>query len=488
MTELRLAATPPAATPADALVLSAHWRDDSLSLLPGSGLGAKERRRIAAAATALAAPGSVEPVRLPSPPGIESATVIVAVAGGDCDDEQVRRAVGAALRVAPAGCSAAVGAVGADRGRLRALAEGAALGAYRFNRYRSDAPPAPSRVTLALGVKPDAAARTVLREAAALADAVQLARDLVNTAPNDLPPEELAQVARDTFADTDVGVKVWTEAQLRRGGFGGLVGVGQGSANPPRLVRLRYRGPKATSHVALVGKGITFDSGGLSLKPAKAMEWMKADMGGAAAVLAAVKLAHDWKLPVNVTGWLAVAENMPSGKAQRPGDVITIRGGKTVEVLNTDAEGRLVLADALVEAAKGRPDQIIDIATLTGAQLVALGPRVAGAMGNDDNLRAAVVAAGESAGESLWPMPLPPELRPSLDSPVADLANIGDRNGGMLTAALFLQEFVPDGTAWVHLDIAGPAFNEGAASGYLPKGGTGFGVRTLAEHLRAVSQ
>jgi leucyl aminopeptidase len=214
---------------------------------------------------------------------------------------------------------------------------------------------------------------------------------------------------------------------------------------------------------------------------------MKADMGGAAAVLAAVKLAMDHRLPVAVTGWLAVAENMPGGGAQRPGDVITIRGGKTVEVLNTDAEGRLVLADALVEAASEGPDQIIDVATLTGAQLVALGSRVAGAMGNDDTLRGRIVAAGESAGEPLWPMPLPPELRPSLDSPVADLANIGDRNGGMLTAALFLKEFVPDETPWTHLDIAGPAFNEGAPHGYTGKGGTGFGVRTLAEHLRNVA-
>ena len=250
------------------------------------------------------------------------------------------------------------------------------------------------------------------------------------------------------------------------------------------MVRLSYTPAKASRHVALVGKGITFDSGGLSLKPAKALEWMKSDMGGAAAVLATVLSVARLKLPVAVTGWLALAENMPSGTAQRPGDVITIRGGTTIEVLNTDAEGRLVLADAIVEAAKANPDALIDVATLTGAQLVALGSRVAGAMGNDDAQRTAVVAAADACGESMWPMPLPRELRASLDSAIADMANIGDRNGGMLTAALFLQEFVPEDLPWTHLDIAGPAFNEGAVHDYTPKGGTGFGVRTLVQYLR----
>lgn len=488
MTELRLATAAPADTPGDLLVLPARWRDQKLVLLPGSGLKPAMAKQIAASATAVSSPGATDPLRIPAPAGVKASVVTVAVAANDTDDEQVRRAVGAALRTAGAGIRAVVASVDCDAPRLRALVEGAGLGSYRFNRYRSEPAPAPKRVTFALGTKAGAAHREVLGDAEALIAAVGLARDLVNTPPNDLPPEELAQVARDTFSDSDVSVKVWTDAQLRRGGFGGLVAVGQGSANPPRLVRLRYRPQRAAGRVALVGKGITFDSGGLSLKPAKAMEWMKADMGGAAAVLATMKLVSDWKLPVEVTGWLAVAENMPSGTAQRPGDVITIRGGKTVEVLNTDAEGRLVLADALVEAATEEPDQIIDIATLTGAQLVALGPRVAGAMGNDESLRSAVVAAGDASGESLWPMPLPQELRPSLDSPIADLANIGDRNGGMLTAALFLREFVPEGTSWVHLDIAGPAFNESTATGYIPRGGTGFGVRTLAEHLRTLSQ
>src|SRR5690606_19171063 len=232
-----------------------------------------------------------------------------------------------------------------------------------------------------------------------------------------------------------------------------------------------------------VGKGITFDSGGLSIKPAKSMETMKSDMAGAAAVLHTVLAAAALELPVAVTGWLCLAENMPSGTAQRPSDVITQRGGKTVEVLNTDAEGRLVLADGLAAACEEKPDVVVDIATLTGAQVVALGARVSAVMGDDD-VRQAVVDAAETAGEQFWPMPLPSELRASLDSKVADLANIGDRMGGMLVGGLFLREFVGE-TPWAHLDIAGPAFNDGAPYGYTPSGGTGVGVRTLLGFLES---
>ena len=370
----------------------------------------------------------------------------------------------------------------ASSATVAAVAEGARLGAYRYDRYRSN--PGVSKVTVVVPGSVSRELRTAVTRANALADGVLLARDLVNTPPNDLGPADFAGIAKERAADVDVAVKIWDDKALRRGGFGGLTAVGQGSVRGPRLVRLTYQPPLAQRHVALVGKGITFDSGGLSLKPAKSMEWMKSDMGGAAAVLATVLVAARLALPVKVTGWLALAENMPSGTAQRPGDVITIKGGTTVEVLNTDAEGRLVLADALVEAAGANPDLIIDIATLTGAQLVALGARVAGAMGNDDDQRDAIVAAADAAGESMWPMPMPAELRPSLDSAIADLANIGDRNGGMLTAALFLAEFVPPGTPWTHLDIAGPAFNEGDTHDYTPKGATGFGVRTLVQVLQ----
>src|SRR6185437_10366792 len=267
------------------------------------------------------------------------------------------------------------------------------------------------------------------------------------------------------------------------------LGVGQGSARPPRLAKITYSaGRGARANVHLVGKGITFDSGGLALKPAASMEWMKSDMGGAAAVVATMRAIATLKPDVNVVGWTACAENMPSGTAIRPSDVLTMRGGKTVEVLNPDAEGRLVMADAIVSAGESKPDVIIDIATLTGAQLVALGSRVYAVMGNDDDLREQLVTAAKNAGEQAWPMPLPAELRKSLDSDVADISNIGDRNGGMLVAGVFLQEFVPDGVRWAHLDIAGPAFHEGEPYGYVPKGGTGAAVRCLVQIAADVAE
>jgi leucyl aminopeptidase len=262
-----------------------------------------------------------------------------------------------------------------------------------------------------------------------------------------------------------------------------------GSAHPPRLVRLEYTHPDAASTVVLAGKGITFDSGGLSLKPSKAMETMKADMGGAAAVLGALQAIAALGPAVNVVGYMPLAENMPGGGAQRPSDVITIHGGKTVEVLNTDAEGRLVLADALARAGADAPSLLVDVATLTGAQTVALGNRTAGVMASDDSLAAQVADSARRAGEAMWPMPLPEDLRKGLESNVADIANVSpERSGGMLVAGLFLREFVPAGVRWAHLDIAGPAFNEGAAYGYIPKGGTGAAVRTLVQIAADVAE
>ncbi|MGD9957259.1 MAG: leucyl aminopeptidase, partial [Candidatus Nanopelagicales bacterium] len=262
------------------------------------------------------------------------------------------------------------------------------------------------------------------------------------------------------------------------------LGVGKGSANPPRLARLAYRPEGATAHLALVGKGITFDTGGISIKPSLNMHEMKGDMGGAAAVAAAVVAIAKLGLPVNVTGYLCVAENMPSGRAQRPGDVIRAYGGKTVEVMDTDAEGRLVLMDGLVLAQEDKPDVIVDIATLTGAALVALGSRTFGIMANDDDLREAVHDASKRAGESAWPMPFPEELRANLDSSVADIMNIplvGRPHGGMMTGGIFLAEFIKEGQRWAHLDIAGPSYNGMAPHGYTPKGGTGASVRTLVQ-------
>lgn len=286
-----------------------------------------------------------------------------------------------------------------------------------------------------------------------------------------------------TAAGKEHGIKVqvFDEKALAKGGFGGILGVGQGSQNPPRLVKLSYTHSKAAKNLALVGKGITYDSGGISLKPAGHNETMKCDMSGAAAVFAAVVAAARLGLAVNITGWLALAENMPSGSATRPGDVLRMYSGKTVEVLNTDAEGRLVLGDALTKASEENPDAIVDVATLTGAMVMALGNRTFGIMANDDAFRTSIHEIAEEVGEQSWPMPLPAELRKGMDSPTADIANMGERMGGGLVAGLFLQEFVGEGITWAHLDIAGPAFHEGAPYGYTPKGGTGSAIRTLVK-------
>jgi leucyl aminopeptidase len=410
------------------------------------------------------------------------------------DPEVLRRAAGAAVRALVKGPAVRVRNDDSDSDVRRitlalpvrdeteaeAVALGGLLGGYAFSRYRTTAPPPPrTELTLAAGDVPAVAAA---KRAEAFAEAVTLARDLVNTGPSDLVPATLAAEAERVAADRGLDVEVLDEKALAEGGFGGLVAVGQGSVHPPRLVRLGYRHPNATKTVVFAGKGITFDSGGLSLKPPKSMEHMKSDMAGAAAVLAALQVIADLGPAVNVVGYLAAAENMPGGGAQRPADIITIYGGKTVEVLNTDAEGRLVLADAIARSAADSPDLIVDVATLTGAQLVALGKRTAGVMANEDAVRDGIVASAGRAGEAFWPMPLPDELRAGLDSDVADLTNVSpDRSGGMLVGGLFLREFVPAGARWAHLDIAGPAFNESEAHGYTPKGGTGAAVRTLVQ-------
>ena len=307
----------------------------------------------------------------------------------------------------------------------------------------------------------------------------------MNAPPNDLPPAALADRAVQEAAEAGATAQVWDVAALEEGGFGGILGVGQGSVRPPRLVRVGWAPEGATATVALVGKGITFDSGGLSLKPGSSMVGMKDDMTGAATVLAVVAAAARLALPIAVTAWLCIAENLPSGSAIRPNDVLRIRGGRTVEVLNTDAEGRLVLADGLVIAGEEHPDAILDVATLTGAIITALGTRYVGAMG-DGALVARTQAAAKRAGELVWHLPLPEELRTVLNSDVADIANvkIGSSAGGALVAGQFLREFVPereDGTPvpWVHLDIAGAAENKGAAYGATGSGPTGVMVRTL---------
>ncbi|MDP4014892.1 MAG: leucyl aminopeptidase [Candidatus Nanopelagicales bacterium] len=491
MTALRLSIEAPADV--DALVVFAIRSDGRMDLLvPPKTLGRAAERLIAQAASDLAPTGAdTGPIRIPSSQRGPGRVTILTTIAAQPSSEDLRDAVGGTLRDTWGLARIAVLAPDSDPVTVACVAEGALLGAYRFDAYRGDSSdpdgPAPSEIILVVPTADDSPVKEAVAEATTVAAAVNLGRDLVNTPANNLNPAALASQADKLFKHTDVGVEILDQHDLRRGEFGGILAVGQGSHDGPRLIQLQHRHPKARLHTALVGKGITFDSGGLSLKPAKSMETMKHDMAGAACVLATVSAVSKLGLPINVTGWLAAAENMPGGSAQRPGDVIKIRGGKTVEVLNTDAEGRLVLADALARACEDSPDSIIDVATLTGAAMIALGMRTAAVMANDDGLRSRVVAAADAAGEDMWAMPMPEHLRAGLKSSVADLTNTGDRNGGMLAAGIFLREFIPRGTAWAHLDIAGPAFNPESRYGYTPKGGTGFGVRSLVELLRRQS-
>jgi len=365
----------------------------------------------------------------------------------------------------------------------RALAEGVVLASYRFTAYKSD----PKPVALERVVVVDEGGRTTtaaLTTGQAVADAVCVARDLVNEPGGSLTPSVFAERAVNLGREHEFAVRVRDERAIKRARLGGLLGVNRGSTEPARFVELSWSPVRPKATVALVGKGITFDSGGLSLKTTEGMKTMKGDMGGAAAVLATFCALAAVRPQVKVLGYLPLTDNMPGGDATRVGDVLRIRNGTTVEVLNTDAEGRLVLADALVMAADARPTAIVDIATLTGAAKVALGDKMAALMGNDDELITQVRAAADAAGEMVWHLPLPEYLRPKLDSEVADLKNVGGRDGGALVAGLFLKEFVPAGMPWVHLDIAGPA-ESSENDGELRKGGTGFGVRTLVNLLES---
>ncbi len=422
--------------------------------------------------------------------GVTGAPLIVALGlgertSGTWSDETLRRCAGEAARALAGTRRVSISLPSSDPADVAAFATGALLGAYAFNQFKGrsekDAPKPVRNFTLLVDDPKDAELKSVIADVAIVAAAVHGTRDLVNTPPGHLPPSALADAARAAAADLPIEVTVLDEKELIAGGFGGITAVGQGSDNPPRLIRLAYRPENPVGHLAFVGKGITFDTGGISIKPAAGMDAMKSDMAGAAAVINAACAIARLGLPVSITAYAPTAENMPSGKAQRPGDVITIYGGRTVEVLNTDAEGRLVLADALERSVEDSPDAIVDVATLTGAQTVALGLRTTGIMANNDDFRDEVFEASKRAGETMWPMPLPEELRATLDTPWADIANIGNRFGGMLSAAVFLKEFVPASIPWAHLDIAGPSYNEGAAYGDTPKGGSGAAVRTLVQ-------
>jgi leucyl aminopeptidase len=499
MTSLRVLSSDALSIKADVLVVGVSpgkGRKAAVSLSTNSlTWKASQRTRLEESLAVLGATGKAgEITRIPGT-GITSATVVLAIGLGEPVDgryvgEPLRKAAGSAIRSLAGQRKVAIALPSNENDCLHDVAVGALLGAYQFLAYRgatrADQKEPVREVQLIVADAKDKGVKQTIAHANAVAEAVNLARDFINTPPVDLYPENFAQQAIDRLADLPVEVEVTDDVALREGGYGGLTAVGQGSYRGPRLVRLAYRPAGATKHLSLVGKGITFDSGGLSLKPPKYMETMKCDMSGAAAVLAAVKAIATLGIQVNVTGWMALAENMPSGRATRPGDIITMLNGKTVEVLNTDAEGRLVLADALVRSSEDEPDITVNAATLTGAVVVALGNHINGIMSNDDVLRAHVEAAGKAVGEAYWPLPLPADLEADIESPVADLKNIGSPGvAGTITAGLFLQHFV-EGRRWAHLDIAGPAFNEGRPSGYTPAGGTGAAVRTfikLAEDL-----
>jgi leucyl aminopeptidase len=491
----------PETAQADVLVIGVIQGPEGPAAAPGlAGVDEALGGDLAGTLTALGATGELEEITKIPGGGKLPATLVLAVGLGAApgegtafDAEKLRRAAGAALRAAtgkngkngkkgsanggdaPGRATVTVALPSLTAQEAEAVTTGALLGAYSFRKYRSE-----TAANLTITVLTGSGNADATRRGEIVARAVNLVRDLVNTSPLDLPPAALAAEAERVAGAAGIAVEVLDETALKELGYGGLTGVGQGSIRPPRLVRLAYSPPGAARTVAFVGKGITFDSGGLSLKPPKSMETMKCDMSGAAAVLAATVAVAELGLPVNVVGYLCAAENMPGGAAQRPSDIITIYGGKTVEVLNTDAEGRLVLADGLARSAEDNPDVVIDVATLTGAALVALGRRTAGVMASSDSFAASVAAVMRDAGEPAWAMPFPEELRSGLDSTVADMTNVApDREGGMMIGGLFLKEFAPDGAAWAHLDIAGPAFNEKPPFGYTPKGGTGAAVRAL---------
>jgi leucyl aminopeptidase len=441
--------------------------------------------------------GSVGAVaRVPTRGAIPAPTLLVVGLGkaADAGTLQLRRAAAAAANAAErvGSFATALHTALADLAigeAAQAVAEGVLLGAYRFGSYRSKARPFElERVLFAVEAEVDVdGVRAAVEVAEVTAGAATLVRDLVNTPPQDKRPPALADRAAAAVEGLPIEVRILDEHALEEGGYGGILGVGQGSSEPPRLVELTYAPQGATTHVALVGKGITFDTGGISLKPSNAMETMKLDMAGAATVLAVVRAAAQLALPVRLTGLLALAENMPSGSATRVSDVLTMRDGTTVEVINTDAEGRLVLGDALVHASELAPDAIVDVATLTGAAVVALGERIGVLMASDDALADALLAASRTAGEPLWPLPLATqEYGERLEGAIADLKNAGSRSAGTIFAGLFLHRFVGEGIPWAHLDVAGVAWTD-EPFGEHGKGGTGVPARTLLAWLQGLA-
>ncbi len=467
--------------------------DAAAKVVANPYLDAEAVGEIEAALNALGAKGGSEQLTRVVAPSLPVRSVLAVGLGKERDEwpaETIRRAAGAAARSLTGVETVFTTLSDLD---LQAAIEGLILGAYRFTDFRSEktAPKdAGLRKIAALTADTKSATKEAAARAEAIATAVATARDFVNTPPSHLYPAEFAKRAKALGDATGLEVEVLDDKTLARDGYGGVVGVGKGSSRPPRLVRLTHKGArnKKSKKVALVGKGITFDTGGISIKPAANMHHMTSDMGGAAAVIATVALAARQQLPIDVIATVPMAENMPSATAQRPGDVLTQYGGITVEVLNTDAEGRLVLADAIVRACEDEPDYLIETSTLTGAQTVALGARTPGVMGSEE-FRDRVAEISQGVGENGWAMPLPEELKDDLKSTVADLANVsGSRYAGMLVAGTYLREFVADGVQWAHIDVAAPAYNSGGPWGYTPKGGTGVPTRTMFAVLEDIAE
>lgn len=441
-----------------------------------------------------------ESVKVPTAGTIKSPLLVLVGLGEEekLTPVAVRRAAGVGARSVSNAASVAIGLPAETPELVRAVTEGYQLGGYSFTDYKKDSRPErtdPAEVVVLSPAARQQEAVTAFERAQLVAAAVNDVRDWVNMPANDLNPPSFADAVVTAHKSVskgrgapEIGIRVWDEQELAEEGCGGLLAVGGSSASPPRLVRLSWEPEGATHHVALVGKGITYDTGGYWIKPQASMTAMKQDMAGAATVVQGLFAIARLGIPVKVTAWVPMAENMISGSAMRPGDVMTARNGRTVEIINTDAEGRLILCDAFVMATEEKPDILVDIATLTGHMVVALGERVAGVLG-DDEVVAGLESAAAGAGEAVWRMPIPEEMSERLrSSKVADLSQYdGVRWGGGLYAAAFLREFT-DGIPWGHIDIAGPAYNGGSAYGCTPPGGTGFGLATLVDFVAAQAQ
>lgn len=503
MTSYTLRNASPAKTRAEAVVVGVVPGDDGAAggagLAPGGEDVAKAYgRKLRGLLATLGVTGRAgEVVKVPTGGTIGSPLLVLVGLGADPGPADVRRAAGNAARAVTNAASVAL-ALPADTPELvRAVIEGYRLGGYTFTTYksRSGGDTRSAEVVVLSGGARRKEMAAALEQAGVVVDAVTATRDWVNTPPGDLTPPALADAVEEAVAAANkelkgrgkVKVEVLDEARLAELGCGGILAVGAGSAAPPRLVELSYSPKHATTHLALVGKGITFDSGGLTIKPANSMPTMKEDMAGAAAVVQATLAIARLGLPIRISAFAALAENMVGGASMRPGDVLTTYTGTTVEVLNTDAEGRLVLVDAMGRAVEREPDILVDVATLTGHMVVALGDKLAGVMGSDEVV-GQILAAAQTAGEDAWPMPIPDFMDERIhSSKVADLAQHDwIRWGGGLFAAAFLREFT-GGLPWGHMDIAGPTFNKGGPSGHWTSGATGYGVATLVELCRALA-